>query len=116
MPDTTILGPAWPALLAPGLRVYLDGYASCGTLLHDPNDAPGDGWWVAWDADLLAGQPVDAVVLARPDWHADLRIDYADPHTRDRVCRALEAATGIPYRDTHPGVIRAGAAAVWGGE
>ena len=88
-----ILGRAYPALLAPGLRVCLDSAygGGMGTLLADPL-APEDGYWVVWDADLTPGEPVSAV---RPRWPAtldDYRIDYADPHTRDRVCRALADA------------------------
>ena len=91
-----ILGRAYPALLAPGLRVCLDSAygGGMGTLLADPL-APEDGYWVVWDADLTPGEPVSAV---RPRWPAtldDYRIDYADPHTRDRVCRALADAEPV---------------------
>jgi hypothetical protein len=78
-----ILGPAWPALLAPGLRVVgLDGDVTyLGTLLREPSGA----WLVAWD-----DQPDDPCAQDALDV-ADLRIDYAHPATRDAVCRALEA-------------------------
>ena len=85
-----ILGRAYPALLTPGLRVVVlpvgqrgDGYDG---LVVERVD--GGAMVVG-----LTGNPVvKGWVWCVSDQY--LRIDYADPHTRDRVCRALAAHYG----------------------
>ena len=98
--NAAVLGPAWPALLAPGLCVWRRGL--------DPDE----------DASDALAQYVVGVVGCDAFGRADLRgvwlhaldvledpalglvpadsiqIDYTDPHTRDRVARALWTAVG----------------------
>lgn len=69
-----ILGPAYPALLAPGLRVV--------------HSAAGVGTMVAAIPPSVVFDAAPGAVLVC-DGPPDLRIDYADPPTRDRVARAL---------------------------
>ena len=101
-----ILGPAWPALLAPGLRIVCDVNGPGTVVVIDREDDP----WVVFD------RCFNEVKLAE----APLSIDYAHPATRDAVCRALEARTGRrlnrAFIDAQPGRLRDEAAAVWGGK
>ena len=80
-----ILGRAYPALLAPGLRVAAGPHR--GTVIERAEDA----LLVWWD-----GRPADDVT-SESALDPTLLIDYADPHTRDRVCRALEARWGLDH-------------------
>ena len=78
-----ILGRAYPALLAPGLRVAAGPHR--GTVIERAEDA----LLVWWD-----GRPADDVT-SESALDPTLLIDYADPHTRDRVCRALADAEPV---------------------
>ena len=75
-----ILGRAYPALVTPGLRVVLGKHH--GTVVG----RDGDDVIVYWDS--LPDDPLSA----ERENADDPMIDYADPHTRDRVCRALADA------------------------
>ena len=83
-----ILGPAWPAILAPGLRVCYGATNDAGTVV---SVAP---LLVCWDGPLAIGDD-DPITRPTPDV---LRIDYADPATRDAVCRALAPGLRNPAR------------------
>ena len=78
-----ILGRAYPALITPGLRVLLDvDDRRHEAIVIEAEDAHARVFCVSCNSVRLA--------------HSDrLLIDYADPHTRDRVCRALEAHYGV---------------------
>ena len=100
-----ILGRAYPALLAPGLVVWCGGEQRIVMRREGP--------------DLALTMICDRDGLADPAWIGWelLQIDYSDPHTRDRVCRALAAHVGDTaahaVRD-RPDRLRAVADAVWG--
>jgi len=111
-----ILGSAWPALLAPGLRVLSDTGESGVVIDYDDR-----AWRTYWPASHQF------------TWESTgegLSVDYAHPATRDAVCRALGARThhddtttpayrhalaaACAGRDEDGVALRAVTAAVWG--
>lgn len=90
MASDPILGPAWPQLLAPGLRVVhpLSGAATV-VMLDDDGDP-----WVVYDG--AAADPRSDVIEAITARASRLSVDYRHAATLDAAARAVAAALGWP--------------------